>query len=118
MQETNPNVAGMSTSKVSTPDSDIVPAPTENCCRLVVVGSPKVGKTAIITRFLTGKFDDQYTPTIENFHRKLYKIRGQVYQLDILDTSGNHPFPAMHKLSLLTGKSQWPSQVDGKYKQY
>lgn len=103
MQETNPNVAGMSTSKVSTPDSDIVPAPTENCCRLVVVGSPKVGKTAIITRFLTGKFDDQYTPTIENFHRKLYKIRGQVYQLDILDTSGNHPFPAMHKLSLLTG---------------
>ncbi|KAJ8038170.1 GTP-binding protein Rhes [Holothuria leucospilota] len=93
----------MSTSKVSTPDSDIVPAPLENCCRLVVVGSPKVGKTAIITRFLAGKFDEQYTPTIENFHRKIYKIRGQVYQLDILDTSGNHPFPAMQKLSLLTG---------------
>ncbi|XP_071498170.1 dexamethasone-induced Ras-related protein 1-like [Diadema setosum] len=90
------------TSKASTPDSEIS-APEENCYRLVVLGSPKVGKTAIVSRFLTGKFDDSYTPTIEDFHRKIYKIKGQVYQLDILDTSGNNPFPAIHKLSILTG---------------
>ncbi|KAG7168968.1 GTP-binding protein Rhes-like 1, partial [Homarus americanus] len=53
--------------------------------------------------FLNNKFDDTYTPTIEDFHRKLYRIRGDVYQLDILDTSGNHPFPAMRRLSFLTG---------------
>jgi hypothetical protein len=55
-------------------------------------------------RFLNNKFEDSYTPTIEDFHRKLYRIRNEVHQLDILDTSGNHPFPAMRRLSFLTGK--------------
>ncbi|KAK9392970.1 dexamethasone-induced Ras-related protein 1 [Crotalus adamanteus] len=77
--------------------------PAKNCYRMVVLGSSKVGKTAIVSRFLSGRFEDQYTPTIEDFHRKLYSIRGEVYQLDILDTSGNHPFPAMRRLSILTG---------------
>lgn len=57
-------------------------------------------------RFLNNKFEESYTPTIEDFHRKLYRIRGEVHQLDILDTSGNHPFPAMRKLSFLTGKTR------------
>jgi dexamethasone-induced Ras-related protein 1 len=78
--------------------------PAKNCHRMVILGSTKVGKTAIISRFLNKKVDDQYTPTIEDFHRKLYSIRGDAYQLDILDTSGNHPFPAMRRLSILTGK--------------
>lgn len=78
--------------------------PAKNCHRMVILGSTKVGKTAIISRFLNKKVEDQYTPTIEDFHRKLYSIRGDVYQLDILDTSGNHPFPAMMRLSILTGK--------------
>lgn len=56
-------------------------------------------------RFLFNKFEESYTPTIEDFHRKLYRIRGEVHQLDLLDTSGNHPFPAMRRLSFLTGKS-------------
>ncbi|XP_037333428.1 dexamethasone-induced Ras-related protein 1-like [Pungitius pungitius] len=77
--------------------------PAKNCHRLVILGSTEVGKTAIISRFLNDRVDDQYTPTIEDFHRKLYGIRGEVYQLDILDTSGNHPFPAMRRLSILTG---------------
>ena len=55
-------------------------------------------------RFLHNKFTDNYTPTIEDFHRKIYKIRGEAYRLDILDTSGNDPFPAMRRLSLLTGQ--------------
>ncbi|XP_066054450.1 dexamethasone-induced Ras-related protein 1 isoform X2 [Chamaea fasciata] len=76
--------------------------PAKNCYRMVILGSSKVGKTAIVSRFLTGRFEEQYTPTIEDFHRKFYSIRGEVYQLDILDTSGNHPFPAMRRLSILT----------------
>lgn len=78
--------------------------PAKNCYRMVILGSTKVGKTAIVSRFLNGRFDEQYTPTIEDFHRKLYRIKGDVYQLDILDTSGNHPFPAMRRLSILTGR--------------
>ena len=66
-----------------------------------------MGKTAIVSRFLHNKFDDNYTPTIEDFHRKIYKIRGEAYRLDILDTSGNQPFPAVRRLSLLTGRWFW-----------
>lgn len=79
--------------------------PLKNCFRLVLVGSSKVGKTSIVSRFLDNKYDDKYTPTIENFHRKVYRIRGESYRLDILDTSGNDPFPAMRRLSLMTGRS-------------
>nr|CAI5826072.1 unnamed protein product [Callosobruchus analis] len=81
---------------------DVVPPP-KNCYRLVVLGSARVGKTCLVARFLGGKFQESYTPTIEDFHRKLYRIRGEIHQLDILDTSGNHPFPAMRRLSFLTG---------------
>lgn len=77
--------------------------PAKNSYRMVVLGASRVGKSSIVSRFLNGRFDDQYTPTIEDFHRKVYNIRGDMYQLDILDTSGNHPFPAMRRLSILTG---------------
>lgn len=100
--------------------------PAKNCYRMVILGSSKVGKTAIVSRFLTGRFEEQYTPTIEDFHRKFYSIRGEVYQLDILDTSGNHPFPAMRRLSILTGtwlgsarrKGGVPCQISGVLAQF
>ena len=81
-------------------DADI---PATNCYRLVLLGSARVGKTSLVARFLGNHFSDAYTPTIEDFHRKFYRIRGDTYRLDILDTSGNDPFPAMRRLSLMTG---------------
>ncbi|KAF1374207.1 hypothetical protein PFLUV_G00247220 [Perca fluviatilis] len=89
--------------KKMSPSESEFDIPAKNCYRMVILGSTKVGKTAIVSRFLNGRFEEQYTPTIEDFHRKLYSIKGDVYQLDILDTSGNHPFPAMRRLSILTG---------------
>lgn len=86
------------------PSDSELSVPAKNRYRMVVLGSSKVGKSAIVSRFLSGRFEDAYTPTIEDFHRKFYSIRGEVYQLDILDTSGNHPFPAMRRLSILTGE--------------
>ncbi|XP_059809808.1 GTP-binding protein Rhes-like [Hemitrygon akajei] len=77
--------------------------PAKNSYRMVILGASKVGKSCIVSRFLNSRFEDLYTPTIEDFHRKVYNIRGDIYQLDILDTSGNHPFPAMRRLSILTG---------------
>ncbi|XP_004519162.2 GTP-binding protein Rhes [Ceratitis capitata] len=81
---------------------DSVPS-SKNCYRLIMLGSSRVGKSSIVARFLGNRYDDAYTPTIEDFHRKLYRIRNEVYQLDILDTSGHHPFPAMRRLSFMTG---------------
>lgn len=95
--------SGLTMIKKMSPSESDFDIPAKNCYRMVILGSTKVGKTAIVSRFLNGRFDEQYTPTIEDFHRKLYSIKGDVYQLDILDTSGNHPFPAMRRLSILTG---------------
>ena len=85
--------------------------PAKNSYRMVVLGASRVGKSSIVSRFLNGRFEDQYTPTIEDFHREVYNIHGDMYQLDILDTSGNHPFPAMRRLSILTGEGlrEWGS---------
>ncbi|EYB93168.1 hypothetical protein Y032_0185g1027 [Ancylostoma ceylanicum] len=71
--------------------------------RLVVVGSARTGKSSLVGRFLDADFEDRYIPTIENFYRKLYKIKSEVYQLDIIDCSGNDPFPAARKLSYISG---------------
>jgi small GTP-binding protein len=78
-------------------------ASLKNCYRLVILGDPRVGKTCIINWFLAKSMNDGYIPTIEDFHRKIFKIKGEIYRLDILDTSGNDPFPAMKKLNIMTG---------------
>lgn len=73
--------------------------------RIVVLGAPRVGKTATIRRFLGNDgFEEQYEPTTEDFHSKLYHIRGERYQLDILDASKERDFPAKRRLSILTGQ--------------
>lgn len=79
-----------------------VPKP-QNCRRIVVLGAPRVGKTSILRRFLRDGFEERYEPTSEDFHRKLYQIRGETYQIDILDASGERSFPAKRRLSILTG---------------
>ncbi|KAJ8371810.1 hypothetical protein AAFF_G00299880 [Aldrovandia affinis] len=79
------------------------PTKPQNCRRVVVLGAPRVGKTSILRRFLRDGFEEQYQPTSEDFHRKLYQIRGQTYQIDILDASGERAFPAKRRLSILTG---------------
>lgn len=79
-------------------------AKPRNCHRVVVLGAPKVGKTNILQRFLGGEFEETYEPTVEDFHRKLFHIRGQAYQIDLLDASGERNFPAKRRLSILTGE--------------
>ncbi|KAG5832719.1 hypothetical protein ANANG_G00294150 [Anguilla anguilla] len=79
------------------------PAKPQNCRRIVVLGAPRTGKTSILRRFLRDGFTEQYEATSEDFHRKLYQIRGENYQIDILDASGERGFPAKRRLSILTG---------------
>uniref|UniRef100_A0A8D3D1Z0 RASD family member 2a n=1 Tax=Scophthalmus maximus TaxID=52904 RepID=A0A8D3D1Z0_SCOMX len=74
-----------------------------NCRRIVVLGAPRVGKTNILQRFLGGEFEERYEPTTEDFHRKLFHIGGEAYQVDLLDASSERDFPAKRRLSILTG---------------
>lgn len=48
-------------------------------------------------------WDDSYTPTIEDFHRKVYRVRSEYFKVDLLDTAGTDPFPAMRRLNILAG---------------
>ncbi|XP_058510543.1 GTP-binding protein Rhes [Solea solea] len=74
-----------------------------NCRRIVVLGAPKVGKTSIVQHFLGKDFEERYEPTSEDFHRKLFHIGGEAYQVDLLDASSERAFPAKRRLSILTG---------------
>ncbi|KAL7852181.1 hypothetical protein SRHO_G00179660 [Serrasalmus rhombeus] len=81
----------------------LAPAPKpRNSRRVVVLGAPRVGKTSIVRRFLREDFEERYEPTREDFHRKLYHIRGEAYQIDILDPAGEREFPAKRRLTILT----------------
>nr|XP_057940063.1 dexamethasone-induced Ras-related protein 1 [Doryrhamphus excisus] len=75
----------------------------QNCKRIVVLGAPRVGKTSILRRYLRDGFVEEYKPTSEDFVRKLFRIRGETYQIDILDASRERDFPAKRRLSILTG---------------
>lgn len=75
----------------------------QNCKRVVVLGAPRVGKTSIVRRYLRDGFVEEYSPTSEDFLRKLFRIRGETYQIDILDASRERDFPAKRRLSILTG---------------
>ncbi|XP_031723742.1 GTP-binding protein Rhes [Anarrhichthys ocellatus] len=75
----------------------------KNCLRIVVLGAPKVGKTNILQRFLGKDFEEHYEPTTEDFHRKLFHIGGEAYQIDLLDAASERNFPAKRRLSILTG---------------
>ncbi|XP_054616160.1 GTP-binding protein Rhes [Dunckerocampus dactyliophorus] len=74
-----------------------------NCHRIVVLGAPQVGKTSVVRRFLGEDFQEQHEPTAEDFHRKLFHIGGETYQVDLLDASMERNFPAKRRLSILTG---------------
>ncbi|KAM9315327.1 LOW QUALITY PROTEIN: dexamethasone-induced Ras-related protein 1 [Pholidichthys leucotaenia] len=74
----------------------------QNCKRIVVLGAPRVGKTSILRRYLRDGFVEEYNPT-SRFLRKLFRIRGETYQIDILDASRERDFPAKRRLSILTG---------------
>ncbi|TNN70953.1 Dexamethasone-induced Ras-related protein 1 [Liparis tanakae] len=79
------------------------PTKPQNCKRIVVLGAPRVGKTSILRRYLTDGFVEEYSPTSEDFLRKLFRIRGETYQIDVLDASRERDFPAKRRLSILTG---------------
>ncbi|XP_029005107.1 LOW QUALITY PROTEIN: GTP-binding protein Rhes [Betta splendens] len=78
-------------------------AKPQNCKRIVVLGAPRVGKTSILRRYLRDGFVEDYNPTSEDFLRKLFRIRGETYQIDVLDASRERDFPAKRRLSILTG---------------
>lgn len=74
--------------------------------RVVMMGSARTGKSQIVSQFLYDRFSSRYRQTIEELHRGEYELPdGSSLTLDILDTSGAFPFPAMRQLSISTGNA-------------
>ena len=79
-------------------------APARNCRQLVVLGARQVGKTAIVNRFLHNTFDPMHRPDVDCHYRKVYRIKGETYRLDVLDTSSVTQNPAQRRIPFITGK--------------
>lgn len=58
------------------------------------MGNEKVGKSALITRFMTGKFRRKYRPTydIEYFNRPNFEVGNKPINLQVVDTVSEDSF--------------------------
>lgn len=86
-------------SESGTGTNDEVP-PNKVKHKIVVMGSPRTGKSSIIQQFLYNTFSPKYKRTIEEMHHGDFEVNGVHLTLEILDTSGENEFPAMRNLSI------------------
>lgn len=67
---------------------------------VLLLGKCEVGKTQLVRRWLKGSFNDNYNPTIEDFHVKSYRHMGQCVNVGVIDMTGSWDFSAMMDLYL------------------
>lgn len=61
--------------------------------KIILVGDQAVGKTSLVRRFTTGKFEQQYKTTIGvDFTVQTLQLDGKIVKLQIWDTSGQERF--------------------------
>eukprot|EP00121_Abeoforma_whisleri_P003543 Awhi_evm1s3181 len=60
--------------------------------RLVMLGNKQVGKTSLVTQYISNKFDSSYSPTIEDIHWKTVRIEDEAQTIEIVDLSGNQAY--------------------------
>mmetsp|Transcript_10597 Transcript_10597/g.24114 ORF Transcript_10597/g.24114 Transcript_10597/m.24114 type:complete len:215 (+) Transcript_10597:129-773(+) len=67
-----------------------------NKYKLIMLGDTQVGKTAILTRLLSGSFDDLYTSTIGiDFRCKNLILEDRIVRLQLWDTAGQERFRSL-----------------------
>ncbi|CDK26939.1 unnamed protein product [Kuraishia capsulata CBS 1993] len=72
--------------------------------RVVVVGPPVVGKSALTIRLTQSEFATDYDPTIEDSYKHYCEIDGVSSSLDILDTAGQEEYSSMRDLYMSSGE--------------
>ena len=67
--------------------------------KVILLGEPGVGKTNIISRYLSGSFNQSSNPTIgSTFGEKIIKKDGVTYYLKVWDTTGQEKYNSITKL--------------------
>lgn len=72
--------------------------------KVVVLGTGGVGKSALSIQFVKGEFVNDYEPTIEENHKKIFTVDNHTIQLDILDTAGMENISHLRQTSLKAGQ--------------
>ncbi|XP_070536054.1 GTP-binding protein Rheb-like [Ptychodera flava] len=60
--------------------------------KIAIMGFRSVGKSSLTIQFVEGQFVDAYDPTIENTFSKTFKVKGQEFQLQLVDTAGQDEY--------------------------
>lgn len=60
--------------------------------KILVLGAPGVGKSAIILRFKDDIFKNEYLPTIQESYKKEFKFNNEKVELEIIDLDGQNEF--------------------------
>jgi len=71
--------------------------------KIAIMGYRSVGKSSLTIQFVEGQFVDSYDPTIENTFTKTWKVRGQEFEVKLVDTAGQDEyaiFPAQHSMDI------------------
>ena len=64
--------------------------------KIVFVGDVSVGKTSIMTRFVEGKFNETYDPSIGvDFHSKTIAFRDEQIKLQFWDSAGQEKYKSL-----------------------
>ena len=65
--------------------------------KIILLGSIAVGKTAILSRYITNEFNENHNPTIQvNYRVKIESVNNETHaKLNIWDTCGNEKFRAI-----------------------
>lgn len=64
--------------------------------RILVLGAPGVGKSAVILRFKDDVFRNEYLPTIQEVYRKDFKFNNERVELEIIDLDGQNEYTIMN----------------------
>lgn len=56
--------------------------------KILVLGSPGVGKSAIVTRFMDDVFYDYYNPSLQTSYKKILNFNNETIELEIVDLEG------------------------------
>jgi len=71
--------------------------------RIAVLGFRSVGKSSLTIQFVEGQFVDSYEPTIENTFTKVFRVKGDEYQVTLVDTAGQDEysiFPTQYSMDI------------------
>ncbi|XP_066156438.1 ras-like GTP-binding protein RhoL [Euwallacea fornicatus] len=70
-----------------------------NNIKITAVGDGVVGKTCLLTTYVTGNFPEEYVPTVFEHYGQNLKVDGTDYDITLWDTAGQEDYERLRPLS-------------------